>query len=55
MLVREFESRRGEILNLYAKIKKDQLLSAHRAGSKHNSTLVDEGRATNVTPDLSYD
>ena len=26
VLVREFESRRGEILNIFAKIKKDQLL-----------------------------
>ena len=43
VLVREFESRRGEILNLYAKIKKDQLLRAPSVG-KHNSTRVDEGR-----------
>ena len=43
VLVREFESRRGEILNLCAKIKKDQLLRAPSVG-KHNSTRVDEGR-----------
>ena len=43
VLVREFESRRGEILNLFAKIKKDQLLKAPRVG-KHNSTRVDERR-----------
>ena len=42
-LVRELESRRGEISNLYAKIKKDQLLRAPSVG-KHNSTRVDEGR-----------
>ena len=44
VLVREFESRRGEILNLFAKMKKkDQLLRASSVG-KHNSTRVDEGR-----------
>ena len=43
VLVREFESRRGEILNLFAKIKNDQLLRAPSVG-KHNSTRVDEGR-----------
>ena len=43
VMVREFESRRGEILNLFAKIKKDQLLRAPSV-SKHNSTRVDEGR-----------
>ena len=42
-LVREFESRRGDILYLFAKIKKDQLLRAPSVG-KHNSTRVDEGR-----------
>ena len=44
VLVREFESRRGEILNLFAKKKKkkDQLLRAPSVG-KHNSTRVDEG------------
>ena len=36
VLVREFESRRGEILNLFAK-KKNQLLRAPSVG-KHNST-----------------
>ena len=35
VLVREFESRRGEILNLFAKIKKGQLLRAPSMG-KHN-------------------
>ena len=45
MLVREFESRRGEVLNSFAKKKdkKDQLLRAPSAG-KHSSTRVDEGR-----------
>ena len=43
VLIREFESRRGEILNLFAKKKKDQLLRAPSVG-KHNSTRVDEGR-----------
>ena len=42
VLVREFESRRGEILNLFAK-KKNQLLRATSVG-KHNSTRVEEGR-----------
>ena len=44
VLVREFESRRGGILNLFAKKKKkkDQLLRAPSVG-KHNSTRVDEG------------
>ena len=38
------ESRRGEILNLFAKKrKKDQLLRAPSVG-KHNSTRVDEGK-----------
>ena len=45
VLVREFESRRGEILNLFAKIKKDQLLKAPtNSVGKHNSTRVGEGR-----------
>ena len=46
VLVREFESRRGEILGLFAKIviiKRDQLLREPSAG-KHNSTRVDEAR-----------
>ena len=43
VLVREFESRRGEILNLFAKIKRDRLLRAPRGVGKHNSTRVDEG------------
>ena len=43
VLIREFESRPGEILNLLAQIKKDQLLRAPSMG-KHNSTRVDEGR-----------
>ena len=45
VLVRELESRRGEILNLFAKIKRDQLLRApNNSVGKHNSTRVDEGR-----------
>ena len=46
VLVREFESRRGEILNLLAKKKKkNQLLRAPiNSVGKHNSTRVDEGR-----------
>ena len=45
VLIREFESRRGQILNLFAKKKKkDQLLRAPSVGKKHNSTRVDEGR-----------
>ena len=43
VFAREFESRRGEILNVFAKIKKDQLLRAPSVG-KHNSTGVDEER-----------
>ena len=43
VLVREFESRRGEILNLIAKIEKGQLLRVPSVGN-HNSTRVDEGR-----------
>ena len=43
VLVREFEYRRGEILNLVAKVKNDRLLRAPSVG-KHNSTRVDEGR-----------
>ena len=44
-LVREFESRRGEILNLFAK-KKRKKIKLPRAPSvgKHSSTRVDEGR-----------
>ena len=42
VLILEFESRRGEILKLLAKIK-DQLLRAPSVG-KHISTRVDEGR-----------
>ena len=44
VLIREFESRRGEILNLFAKKKKDQLLRAPGVGN-HNSTRVVQGRA----------
>ena len=47
VLVREFESRRGEILKYICKKKKKkkgQLLRAPSVG-KHNSTQVDEGRA----------
>ena len=48
VLVREFKSQHGEILNLFAKIirkrkEKDQLLRATSVG-RHNSTRVDEGR-----------
>ena len=47
VLVSEFESRRGEILTIFAekkrRKKKDQLLRAPSVG-KHNSTRVDEGR-----------
>ena len=46
VLVPEFESHRGEILNLFAKKKrkkKDQLLRAPSVG-KRNSTRADEGR-----------
>ena len=46
MLVHEFESRRGETLNLFTKYifnGKDQPLRAPSVG-KHNSTRVDEGR-----------
>ena len=44
-LVREFESRRGDILSLYAKIESynSLLLTAPSVG-KHNSTKVDERR-----------
>ena len=44
-LVLEFESRRREILNLFAKMekKKDQLLKAPSVG-RHNLTRVDEER-----------
>ena len=42
-LIRELESHHGEILNLFAKMKKGQLLRAPGVG-KHNSTRVDEGR-----------
>ena len=46
VLVREFESHRREILNLFAKIKnKDQLLRAPNAG-KHNSTRVAKQKAS---------
>ena len=49
VLVREFESRRGEILNSFAKKKKkkkdQQLLRAPiNSVGEHNSTRVDEGR-----------
>ena len=43
LLVREFESRRGKIVNLVAKIYMDQLLRAPSVG-KHTSSGVDEGR-----------
>ena len=44
VLVREFESRRGKILNLFAKKKKDQELLRAPSVGKHSSTQVDEGR-----------
>ena len=47
VLICEFESRRGEILTLFAKNKnkKDQLLRAPiNSVGEHNSTRVDEGR-----------
>ena len=45
VLIREFESRRGKISNLFAKKtgEKDQLLTEPSVG-KHNSTRVGEGR-----------
>ena len=44
-LVLEFDSRRGEILNLFAKVqKKDQLLRTPSSVGRHNSARVDEGR-----------
>ena len=43
VLVVEFESRRDEILNLFAKYENDQLLRAPSV-CRHNSTRVDEGR-----------
>ena len=42
--IREFGSRRGEILDLFAEIKKDQELLRAPSVGKHNSTRVDEGR-----------
>ena len=48
VLVGEFESSRGEILNLFAKKKrkkKDQLLRAPSVG-KRNSTRVDDARTS---------
>ena len=43
-LILEFESHRGEIVNLFAKTKKgNQLLRATSVG-RRNSTRVDEGR-----------
>ena len=46
VLVLELESRRGEISNLFAKIKSiNQLLRAPiNSSGKHNSTRVDEGK-----------
>ena len=43
LFVREFESRRGEILTLFATIKKDQLLRAPSV-DKYSSTGVGEER-----------
>ena len=42
-LILKFYSHRGEILELFAKIKKEQQLRAHSVG-RHNSTGVDEAR-----------
>ena len=47
VLVLEFESRRGEILNLFAKVEKG---STHESAyyysvGSHNSTRADEGRS----------
>ena len=42
-LVLEFETYRGEILDLFAIIEKGQFLRAPSVG-RHNSTRVDEGR-----------
>ena len=45
VLALEFESRLGEIFNLFAKKEEDQLLRAPlNSVGKHNSTRVDEGR-----------
>ena len=50
VLVREFESRRGDSLNLFLlKENKDQLLRAPRVGT-HNSTPADEGRKSSNFP-----
>ena len=43
VLVRELESRRGEISFIFCKNEEDQVLRAPSVG-KHNSTRVDEGR-----------
>ena len=62
MLVREFESRRGEILSLIAKIRRDQLLRARIIARlstiRHEPYVVGRGGeelAMYVTPDLSCD
>ena len=49
LLVLEFESGRGEILNLYEylyakKKKRDQFVERGRSVGRHNSTGVDVGR-----------
>ena len=47
VLVLELESRRSEIVNLFAKKKreKDLLAPINSSSGRHNSTRVDEGRA----------
>ena len=46
VLVREFESRRGDVLKLFAKTKKKGSTAeiVYCSVGKHNSTRVDEGR-----------
>ena len=51
MLVREFEWRRGEILNLFTERRKDQLLRAPSM-DKHNSRRVEEGRKSRNLLDI---
>ena len=43
VLVLDFESRRGEILNTIARMKKDQLLRASSVG-RHIAMRLKEGR-----------
>ena len=44
VLVLEFESYRGEILNLFEKIKEGSSAESAYSVGRHNSTAVDEGR-----------